>query len=636
MNQSVDQRTKTASSGGRRLDSTKIKQSHSRKAGLVVIILIGLIIITALGTVLWAIYRYDGIYPNVTVFGINIGGLSEQEAAPVIESVLTTYANKKIEVSYAGEVLAIPVLDPESIPDTPEALQKAMSVGRTGSFAERFAGIIASLFETREILAEVKVGLPAIREYLKHFESIIDMEKNNPDYRVAGNELIIDLGNKGRMLDVESAANAIEQQVNTHNLNAVSLEDFIVYEEVEKINLLDIYNEIYEESADAYLDISGEEPKVVPHVTGVRFDLEQAEKRIRDLNGDPGSISIPLIFTEPEITTELFEEMLFRDVLSEAKTTLNANNINRTGNVRLSANSINNYILNPGDVFSYNGVVGPRTYENGYRDASVYTSEGIEDQLGGGICQTSSTLYMNVIRAGLEIVERQNHAYTVIYAPLGEDATVYWGSLDFKFSNNRKFPIKIEAYQAEDYVYVRILGTKTDNNTVKIETKVLAHTPYETITIENPDLNYGVSRQKREGHSYYKVETYRVVYDENGNEISREKLPNSSYKRLDRIMEIGTKGAPTVSPTESPAPASPTPTPPPTQTETPGPTTPPTDPPQTPPEDPTPSGPSGNDPAQDPSGSPDPGEETGGGTHSPGPTDQDASPKPSASETPGP
>ena len=177
---------------------------------------------------------------------------------------------------------------------------------------------------------------------------------------------------------------------------------------------------------------------------------------------------------------------------------------------------------------------------------------------------------MNVIRAGLEIVERQNHAYTVIYAPLGEDATVYWGSLDFKFSNNRKFPIKIEAYQAEDYVYVRILGTKTDNNTVKIETKVLAHTPYETITIENPDLNYGVSRQKREGHSYYKVETYRVVYDENGNEISREKLPNSSYKRLDRIMEIGTKGAPTVSPTESPAPASPTPTPPPTQTETPG------------------------------------------------------------------
>lgn len=632
MNQSVDQSTRTASSGGRRLDSSKNKLLRSRKVGLIVTILIGLIIMSIIGTTLWAMYKFDGIYPNVTVNGVNIGGLSEQEAAPVIESVLTTYANEKIEVSFEDKLWAIPVMNPESIPDTQEVLQQAMSIGRTGGFFNKFRSIISSLVETREIMNQTKVDASSIRDYLEYFESMIEEDKSNPNYKIIEDELIIDFGNKGRKLDIERAVSVIEQQIKDHNLNSVSLEDYIIYDEAEEVNLLDIYNEIYVEPADAYLDTSGDEPRIVPHVTGVRFDLTQAGKEIGLSNDREGKVSIPLIITEPEITTEKFEELLFRDVLSEVKTTLNAKNLNRTGNVRLSANAINGLILNPGDVFSYNQVVGERTYENGYRDASVYTSDGIEDQLGGGICQTSSTLYMNVIRAGLEIVERQNHAYTVIYAPIGEDATVYWGSIDFKFSNNQKFPIKIEAYQEKDYVVIRFLGTKLDNNIVKIETKVLAHTPYETITIENPEMQYGTRRQKREGHSYYKVETYRVIYDENGKEISREKLPSSRYKKLDRILEVGTKGAPTTSPTVSP-PVSPTPP------LTPTPSVPPTDPSDSPePTGPEETIPSGTDtsPSPDPSDSPVSGEGTGNQAPSTSPEDQDASPEPSTTREPDP
>ncbi|NLM60970.1 MAG: hypothetical protein GX193_02715, partial [Clostridiales bacterium] len=576
--------------------------------------------IAATCTVLWAMYRYDGIYPNVTVYGVNIGGLSKQEAAPVTESVLATYANEKIEVSFEDRIWAIPLMKPESIPDAEEVLHQAMSVGRTGSFIERFKVIAGSLFETHELLSQTRTDRADIEEFLRYFESVIEKDKNNPKYEVTDDELIIEFGNMGMQLDISSAAAAIEKQINDRSFEPVSLEKYIEYDEVEDINLLDIYNEILVEPADAYLDLSGEEPRIVPHVTGLRFDLAEAGRMVSQAKGNTERAVIPLIKTDPEITTGKFEELLFRDVLSEAKTTLNASNINRTGNVRLSANAINGYIMNPGDVFSYNQVVGPRTYENGYRDASVYTSEGIEDQLGGGICQTSSTLYMNVIRAGLEIVERQNHAYTVVYSPLGEDATVYWGSLDFRFSNNQKFPIKIEAYQKDDYVYVRILGTKLDNNTVKIETKVLAHTPYETITVENPNLDYGVRRQKREGHSYYKVETYRVVYDENGKEISREKLPNSTYKRLDRIMEVGTKGAPTVSPIETPAPGTPIPTETPKPSPTPTPTAPPTGSPQSPDpgtsEEPIPAGPNTSPPE-----SPEPGQGTDDQPHSPAPTE---------------
>jgi vancomycin resistance protein YoaR len=594
LNQSVEKQREPVLSAGRRLDSSNRSSRGPRKNGLVFAIIVGVIVLVLTMTALFAVYWYKGVYPNVTVFGTDIGGLSEAEAGEVIESVLATYTEERIKVSFKDEWSYIPIYDHDAMSSSSDILQNALTVGRTGNFFVRAKEIIKTLFVPYELMSEVKTDATAIPSYLESFKSTIERNKNEPRYKVLGDKLVIDLGIVGRTLDVESVVDIIEEHIQTSRGGEIDLEDYLVYDETTPLSILDIYNEIYVEPADAYLDTSEEVPKVVPHVVGVKFDLEKAERDVSTAEETTGSITIPLIITEPEITTEKFEALLFRDVLSEAKTTLNAKNLERTGNVRLSANSINGVILNPGDIFSYNETVGQRTYERGYRDASVYTSDGIEDQLGGGICQTSSTLYMNVIRAGLEIVERQNHAYTVIYAPLGEDATVYWGSIDFKFSNNQQFPVKIEAYQEKDYVVVRFLGTKLDNNTVKIETKVLEHTPYETFTEENPNLNYGVRRQKREGHSYYKIETYRVVYDENGREISREKLPSSRYRKLDRIMEIGTKGAPTVEPVEtsppvsSPSPSQPTTPEPslPPETTPPNPTEPTQSPPSTRPEDP--------------------------------------------------
>jgi len=549
-------RAHTEKTGGKRLlEDSRAKQA--KKTGIIPFLVIGAAILALAVCLLWSMFKYDGIYPNVKFAGINIGGMSMDEARTAIESVLATYADDKIEVSYDDVNNSISVLDAGAVMSASEAFDAAYSIGREGSFFEKAWMVISSVFTSRDVLADTEINIDAIMQFLGYFEKVIDQKKYEPDYIVYDDYIELDTGKNGQKLDTEKAAQAIADKIRTGDMSPVSLKDFIINDNAKKINLLDIYNEVCKEAADASLDISGEEPKIVPHVTGISFDIARAEAMLKDAAATGKKVVVPLIRTEPEITTEEFESLLFRDVLSEAKTTLNASNLNRTGNVRLSANAINGKILNPGDVFSYNETVGERTYANGYKDASVYTSSGIEDQLGGGICQTSSTLYMNVIRVGLEIIERYNHSYTVVYAPLGEDATVYWGSLDFKFSNNLRFPIKIEAYQEKDYVVVRILGTKENNNRVEIETKTLSYTPYNTITVMNPDLDYGVKRQKTEGHSAYSVETYRVVYDENGKEISREKLPSSRYKRLDRVIEIGTKGAPseTVSPIETVSPS---------------------------------------------------------------------------------
>ncbi|MDL2289014.1 VanW family protein, partial [Oscillospiraceae bacterium OttesenSCG-928-F05] len=345
----------------------------------------------------------------------------------------------------------------------------------------------------------------------------------------------------------------------TADFTEIDLEAMITEIPPVEIDLDAVLADIRTEPVNAALDTTNQDdPQVIPHVDGRHFDIAEARTILAGTpEGEP--VRVPLIFTAPEINTEQLRSTLFQDVLAEVTTSLNAGNVNRTGNIRLTAKAISGMIMNPGDVFSYNGVVGERTTAKGYRDASVYSAGEISDQLGGGICQTSSTLYMAVLRADLEITNRHNHMYTVVYAPLGEDATVYWGSLDFKFTNNRQYPIKLEVWQHGSYVSVRIWGTKTDNNTVEIQTMVHSKTPYSTIERANPELAPGVRKQVQEGHSAVVCSSVRVVKDENGNVIRKDDLGRSTYRRLDRIIEYGPQPG-EVTPTDAPPETTPDPT----------------------------------------------------------------------------
>ena len=141
-------------------------------------------------------------------------------------------------------------------------------------------------------------------------------------------------------------------------------------------------------------------------------------------DGSEQSYTIPVKRTPAEVTADRLAEVLFSDTLASTSTSLNAGNRDRTNNVRLACEHINGTILNPGDEFSYNGVVGERTAARGFKAAGAYANGKVVDEVGGGVCQPSSTLYMAVLRADLEVTERHNHSFTVAYTPLGEDATV--------------------------------------------------------------------------------------------------------------------------------------------------------------------------------------------------------------------
>ena len=168
----------------------------------------------------------------------------------------------------------------------------------------------------------------------------------------------------------------------------------------------------------------------------------------------------------------------------------------RRSNVKLSAAAINGYVMNPGDVFSYNGVVGQRTAANGYQPAPAYVQGETVDEIGGGICQTSSTLYLACLRSNLAITERYAHRYIPSYISAGMDATVSWGGPDYKFTNDTDYPIKIVTSYENNYVTVQIWGTNLTGVTARITNEYLSSTPYETIYEEDPTLAPARRRSK--------------------------------------------------------------------------------------------------------------------------------------------
>jgi hypothetical protein len=208
--------------------------------------------------------------------------------------------------------------------------------------------------------------------------------------------------------------------------------------------------------------------------------------------------------------------------------------------VALAASSINGKILLPGEKLSYNTALGRRTPEAGYKMAGAYSNGQTVQEYGGGICQVSSTLYNAVLLANLKIEERLCHMFRVGYVPMGLDATVDYGTVDFVFSNDTDYPIKVSCITTSDkQVICEITGTKTENFKVTMETTNITSVPYSTKTVEDPTLPLGEEKVMEVGSNGSKCTTYRVVSID-GEVVSRTKESQSYYMPHNEVIHVGT------------------------------------------------------------------------------------------------
>ena len=232
----------------------------------------------------------------------------------------------------------------------------------------------------------------------------------------------------------------------------------------------------------------------------------------------------------PEVTLAQLEGLFGRISSFTTKTTKDND---RNTNIALSAAALNGRMVLPGETLSFNDCTGKRTGEKGYREAGAIAGGVLVDDTGGGVCQTSSTLFNAVVRADLEIVTRYAHSWPSSYVNKGEDATVNWPSLDFVFRNNGQFPVFVVAWYADQEVTVEIYGQMlADGQTIDLDSEVtqtikpsndILYTLDETLPVGTRKAG----RQKRTG---YVVDTYKVYADAEGNELRREKLWTTTYR----------------------------------------------------------------------------------------------------------
>ena len=370
-------------------------------------------------------------------------------------------------------------------------------------------------------------------------------------YKVEKTKVIFTKGKSGEAVKQKDVYNTIQTALNEYNFNKTfTIEPSSVTEDESVMKT--IYKTLSKEGKNATLD-KNNDYKIVAEQYGAKYDLDDSISAFNKAKeGKEFEVKAKAIV--PSITKEDLEKNLFKDVLGEYTTTVNGSSV-RKNNVRLAGEKCN-VILLPGEEFSYNQTVGKRTKENGFGEAGAYLNGETVQEVGGGVCQASSTLYNAVVLANLEVTERTNHTYISSYVPIGRDATVSWGGPDFKFKNNRDYPIKIVASYAGGKLTCKIIGTDVDGSYVKFTSERTGDVAYNTKYENDATIPEGQQVTKQAGSNGGKAVSYRLVYDKDGKLLSKKKEANSYYKGHEAIIAVGTmkvEQAPEAQPEATPA-----------------------------------------------------------------------------------
>ena len=496
------------------------------------------------------------ILNNVTIGGIDVSNMNRAEAKAAIHAATDqTYSQRDFIISLPDTELNLSPADTGALLDVNALVKQAYDYGRVGTDEEKAKALAdsATTVYAIEFLPSLTLNRDYIRQTLETYVNgynsvysastaeldgampILDGAAEGFTNEIQDRNLVVYLGTPGRYIDVDKAYDRILEAYNQNKFDiTVTTEE----EEVlpEAIDLKALYDQYYSEVKDAHVD--PETYEVTMEVYGYGFDLEGSQALLEKASyGD--TLTIPMKLTTPAVLGGPYKEVYFRDVLCEYQTE-HTGNQKRNTNLALACAAINGTVLAPGEVFDYNTVVGERTREKGYQAAPAYSSGKTVQDVGGGVCQVSSTIYYCCLIADLEIINRLPHSYVSSYMPLGMDATVNWGGPEFTFKNNTNYPIRIETWVDGGYVHCKLVGTDEKDYYIEMEYEITGSAGYEIVYEEYPKDNsegYKDGEVIQTPYKGYWVDTYKLKYDKETKElISREFDRQSIYKKRDKII----------------------------------------------------------------------------------------------------
>ncbi len=515
-----------------------VKLNKKRKNKILLIILLVILFISiVIFSVIFSFLNInnENIISGVSINGIDVSGLSMQNAKKRLENVFSEKINKEIKVIYGEYESTINPTLIEAKFNIDKSVEEAYKVGRSGNIITNNYSILFTIIGKKDIKTELTINEEDAKEIIKDISISLPGAIVENSYYIEDDNLIITKGKEGLTINEDKLMKLIYDELN-NNISEGYIELPVTSKKPNDIDIQKIHDEIYKEKKNAYYT---ENPfKIYPEVEGIDFDVNVAKEQLKE---EKDEYIIKLTITKPEITINKIGTEAFPDVLSTFTTKYDRTNINRTTNLQLAINKINGIVILPGDEFSYNKVVGERTIAAGYKEAKVYSNGEVVDGLGGGICQISSTLYNTALLANLEITSRRNHQFVTSYLPAGRDATVVYGSQDFKFKNNRTYPIKIEASLNSGIVRISLHGLKEEKEySVTFETKTISAIPYKTKYIDDSSLEEGTEKVKQKGTNGLVTETYKIL-NYNGAVVSKTLLSKDTYNAMQKVVLRGTK-----------------------------------------------------------------------------------------------
>ena len=288
---------------------------------------------------------------------------------------------------------------------------------------------------------------------------------------------------------------------------------------------------------DARLLVDGDLVRAVPEKPGLRLDVEQSLERItRAVNTGSDSVGLVVKIVQPKVVQSDFTGIT--GVIASYSTKYRTWQRDRTHNLMTAARALNGTLIKPGELFSYNEVVGPRQPSRGYRKAPIFVRGEVEQGIGGGVCQVSTTLYNAALLANMEIVSRAHHSRPVDDAPVGRDATVAYPSPDLKFKNTTPAPVYISASVGGGTVNITLFGRKMDDQEVELVSEGHQVIRPRVIRIADKNLSPGEEIVREAGRPGHRVKIYRII-KKHGQVIKKELICSDFYKPEDRVVAFG-------------------------------------------------------------------------------------------------
>lgn len=511
-----------------------------------IIVSLCLVIMLAIATtcgLLYIILKSDKIIRGTYIKDINVSSLTKEDTKQAVEKEYKNLDESLIVTIKNGtDSMAFNFSEAGFNADYGKAVDDAYALGRSGDIFKDIITHLKSVYVTHKVDLQLAVSDKDLTAFMDNLDKKFSFKPIDAALSNKGQSYTLTAGSNGKSIDREKLFDSFVDNIN----NLSSFEINLPIKEVlpKPINIDEIYTQIKQEPQNAKVEVVNNSLVYVDAISGRDIDKNELSNIVDELNTKKISYKeLPVKYTTPEISLDSIKPKVLRDTMATYSTqfyTGDQNNANRAFNIALAVKKISGKIIAPGETFSFNQVVGARTEAEGYKIAHVYSDGQVVDDVGGGICQVSSTLY-NAALSDMSTVERTNHMFTVGYIPLGQDAAVAYDYVDMKFKNTSGYPIKIVGEVTPDNrVVFSIIGTITNpNRKIEIQNNVVKNLDFTTKYTDDPSMTKGSSYTKTYGMAGCVVDSFKIV-KENGNIISQKKMYTSTYNPLSAEVIRGT------------------------------------------------------------------------------------------------